>query len=140
MLEKLASCDSNGVSFLDFVGTGINEENIDQIAQNLRNGMYEAEKIGELHAIMVIPRPLDDLMRTLPKPEMGLELLQPLQIPLRTPQRMPLKVAAKELERELVELPELRQLPAPLRQEAVGFEPAVVQEEELITPPESLGS
>lgn len=31
------------VTFLDFVGTGITEENIDQIAQNLRTGMYESE-------------------------------------------------------------------------------------------------
>ena len=124
----------------DGLCTAIVQGRVADVTMAVEAGMYEAEKIGELHAIMVIPRPLDDLMRTLPKPEMGLELLQPLQIPLRTPQRIPLKVAAKELERELVELPELRQLPAPLRQEAVGFEPAVIQEEELITPPESLGS
>ena len=38
-----------GVTFFDFVGTGITEENIDQIAQNLRHGIYEGEmdsKIG----------------------------------------------------------------------------------------------
>lgn len=29
-------------------------------------GMQEAERIGELHAVMVIPRPLDDLEATLP--------------------------------------------------------------------------
>lgn len=47
MLEKLI--DSNhGVSFLDFVGTGITEENIEQIANNLRHGMYEAENDNEL--------------------------------------------------------------------------------------------
>ena len=32
-----------GVTFLDLVGTGITEENIEQIAQNLRNGMFVAE-------------------------------------------------------------------------------------------------
>ena len=32
-----------GVTFLDFVGTGITEENIDQIVQNLRNGMFESD-------------------------------------------------------------------------------------------------
>ncbi len=32
-----------GVCFLDLVGTGITEENIDQVVQNLRNGMYESE-------------------------------------------------------------------------------------------------
>jgi len=36
------------VTFLDFVGTGITEDNIDQIAQNLRNGMYEAENDDSL--------------------------------------------------------------------------------------------
>lgn len=33
----------NGVSYLDFVGTGINESNIEQIASNVRTGMYESE-------------------------------------------------------------------------------------------------
>lgn len=33
----------NGVTFMDFEGTGITEGNINQIAQNLRNGMYESE-------------------------------------------------------------------------------------------------
>ena len=37
-LEKEEGC-----SYLDFIGTGITESNIDQIAQNLRNGMYEDE-------------------------------------------------------------------------------------------------
>lgn len=32
-----------GVTFLDLIGTGITEENIDQIANNLRNGMFESE-------------------------------------------------------------------------------------------------
>jgi hypothetical protein len=32
------------VSFLDLVGTGITEANIEQIAENLRNGMYESEE------------------------------------------------------------------------------------------------
>ena len=32
-----------GVSFLDLVGTGVTEENIAQIAQNLRNGMFVSE-------------------------------------------------------------------------------------------------
>ena len=37
-----------GVTFLDFVGTGITEENIDQVVQNLRNGMYESDIDGSL--------------------------------------------------------------------------------------------
>ena len=32
-----------GVTYLDFVGTGITEENIDQVVSNLRNCMFIAE-------------------------------------------------------------------------------------------------
>lgn len=32
-----------GVTFLDLEGTGITEENIEQIAENLRNGLYESD-------------------------------------------------------------------------------------------------
>lgn len=46
MLDKMMT--GAHVSYLDFVGTGITEENIDQIAQNLRNGMFEAENDFEL--------------------------------------------------------------------------------------------
>jgi len=42
MVEKMLE-KPGGVTFLDFVGTGITENNIDQIAQNLRNCMYQAE-------------------------------------------------------------------------------------------------
>lgn len=47
MLDKMMDSES-GVSFLDFVGTGITEDNTDQVAQNLRNGMYESEDEGSL--------------------------------------------------------------------------------------------
>jgi hypothetical protein len=47
MLDKMMDSES-GVSFLDFVGTGITEDNIDQVAQNLRNGMYESENDNSL--------------------------------------------------------------------------------------------
>jgi hypothetical protein len=40
VLDKMLS---GPVTYLDFVGTGVTEENIDQIVQNLRNGMFEAE-------------------------------------------------------------------------------------------------
>ncbi|MEY2977847.1 MAG: BMC domain-containing protein [Prochlorotrichaceae cyanobacterium] len=109
----------------DGLCTAIVEGRIADVTMAVEAGMYEAEKIGELHAIMVIPRPLEDLMRTLPKPEMGLELLQPLQIPLRTP----LKVPERQREKELVELPERQQLPAPLQQEALELEPEAEPQE-----------
>jgi hypothetical protein len=42
LLDKLL-VSNGGVSFLDFVGSGITEDNIEQVAKNLRNGMYESE-------------------------------------------------------------------------------------------------
>ncbi len=49
MLEALMNAkEGEGVCFLDLVGTGITEENIDQIVQNLRSGMFESEFDDEL--------------------------------------------------------------------------------------------
>lgn len=46
-LDKIVETDliekGRGVTFFDFIGTGITEENIDQIVNNLRNGMFVAE-------------------------------------------------------------------------------------------------
>lgn len=102
----------------DGLCTAIIQGRVADVTMAVEAGMYEAERVGELHAIMVIPRPLEDLMRTLPKPEMGLELLQPLNIPLRTP----LKTSVQQPERELVEMPDLKQLPAPLRQDSLEMD------------------
>jgi hypothetical protein len=41
-LDKLLE-SRDGVTFLDLEGTGITEQNIEQIAENLRTGMYESE-------------------------------------------------------------------------------------------------
>ena len=43
MLEK-----PEGVTFLDFRGTGITANNIDAVANNLRSGMFVAENDNEL--------------------------------------------------------------------------------------------
>ena len=42
LLDKLL-VSNGGVSFLDFVGSDITKDNIEQVAKNLRNGMYESE-------------------------------------------------------------------------------------------------
>lgn len=47
MLDKMA-IKKEGVSFFDFIGTGITEENIDKVAQNLMNGMLEAENDDDI--------------------------------------------------------------------------------------------
>lgn len=44
MLDALIDApEGQGVCFLDLVGTGITEENIDQVVQNLRNGIFQSE-------------------------------------------------------------------------------------------------
>lgn len=76
------------------------------VAVAVEAGMREAERIGELSAVMVIPRPLDDLEQTLPIASCWLELPQPLRLPLMV----------EKAEKELVELEQANQLelPAPL--------------------------
>ncbi len=74
-------------------------------------GMQEASRIGELNAIAVIPRPLDDLERTLPAASCLLEG-EP------KPLLLPLTLKDKEAEAELVMLPDLAKLPAHLKNES----------------------
>ena len=77
------------------------------VAVAVEAGMHEAERIGELHAVMVIPRPLDDLEQTLPLASCWIEQPKPLRLPIVTKQ-----VAEAELVE--LELPNLESLPAPL--------------------------
>lgn len=83
------------------------------VAIAIEAGMHEAERIGELHAVMVIPRPLDDLEASLP--QSNLELEHPLRLPLTLatkavtaePQALPLESAAAEpLVMELEQTPD----------------------------------
>jgi carbon dioxide concentrating mechanism protein CcmO len=57
-------------------------------------GMHEAERIGELNAMMVIPQPLEDLEQTLPIASCWLEKPEQLNIPIKI----------KTKEKELIEL------------------------------------
>lgn len=66
---------------------------VSNVAIAIEAGMEEAERIGELSAVMVVPMPLDDLERTLPVASCWIE--QPLQLPLHL----------KQKEKVLVELP-----------------------------------
>ncbi|MEB3339167.1 MAG: BMC domain-containing protein [Leptolyngbyaceae bacterium] len=81
--------------------TAIIRGSVANVAVALEAGMHEAERIGELHSVMVIPRPLEDLEQTLPIASCWIEQLQPLLLP----------ITIQEKEKELVELPELRQIP-----------------------------
>jgi carbon dioxide concentrating mechanism protein CcmO len=62
--------------------------------------MYEAERIGELNAVMVIPRPLEDLEQTLPLASCWIEHRKPVMMPISVEQK----------EKELIELPDLEKL------------------------------
>ena len=82
------------------------------VAIAVESGMHEAERIGELHSVMIIPRPLGDLERSLPKTK---QVEQPLQIPLNLDEKqkelVPLEEAAQAAQEQRVELPDLAEIP-----------------------------
>lgn len=53
----------------------------------LEAGMAEADRIGELHAVMLVPRPLEDLDQSLPLAPALQRELQPLRLPLTLKQK-----------------------------------------------------
>ena len=80
----------------DGLCTAIIRGSVANVAVAIEAGMQEAERIGELHAVMIIPRLLEDLEHTLPIASCWLE--QPEPLPILMPK------AVKE--RELVAIPE----------------------------------
>jgi carbon dioxide concentrating mechanism protein CcmO len=85
--------------------TAIIRGTVSNVTYALDAGMSVAESIGELRSIMVIPRPLEDLERTIPTASYWLEEAlvipeQPLAIPLRLPQ----SIDAPMVEVEVVEI------------------------------------
>ncbi len=84
----------------DGLCTAIVRGRVADVAVAVEAGMYEAERIGELHAVMVIPRPLEDLEQTLPLASCWIDRAEPLAMP----------IDLKQEERELVELPDLQEL------------------------------
>ncbi|OKH40920.1 microcompartment protein [[Phormidium ambiguum] IAM M-71] len=100
---QLASYEKIGAGLC----TAIIRGTVANVAMAVEAGMYEAERIGELNAVMVIPRPLDDLEQTLPVASCWIEQPQPIMLP----------VAVKETEKELLQLPDLAKLPIPIQEE-----------------------
>ena len=92
------------------------------VAIAIEVGMQEAEKIGELHAVMIIPRLLEDLEHTLPVASYWLDQQDPL--PMLLPN------AVREKQRELVALPELEQAVVALPQKLM--EPMVEVPKDLL--------
>lgn len=100
---QLASYEKIGAGLC----TAIIRGTVANVAMAVEAGMYEAERIGELNAVMVIPRPLDDLEQTLPVASCWIE----------KPQAVMLPVAVRETEKELLQLPDLAKLPIPVQEE-----------------------
>ncbi|MGI0491665.1 BMC domain-containing protein [Alkalinema pantanalense CENA528] len=103
--------------------TAIVRGSMSNVAAAIEIGMVEADRVGELHAVMVIPRPLEDLERTMPIAACWIEELQPV--------RMPINITVEEQVRELqplqpLELPQ--EIPAVFNEEV--FEPQKLEIEQ----------
>ncbi len=73
-------------------------------------GMQQVLRIGELNAVAVIPRPLDDLEQSLP---LASCLIEEKPEPLL----LPVNIKEKEAELELLQLPDLATLPIQIKEE-----------------------
>jgi carbon dioxide concentrating mechanism protein CcmO len=93
--------------------TAIIRGSVANVAVAVEAGMNEAERIGELSAVMVIPRPLDELENTLPVASCWVEKSQPINIPLSIKENIKETVA----ELEILELPDLSKLPTKIEQD-----------------------
>ena len=89
--------------------TAIIRGSVANVAVAVEAGMYEAERIGELNAVMVIPRPLDELEQTLPLASCWIEQRQPLNLPVN------IKEQVAEL--EVLQLPDLSKLSVKITEE-----------------------
>lgn len=89
--------------------TAIIRGTVANVAVAVEAGMFEAERIGELNAVMVIPRPLDDLEQTLPLASCWIEQRQPLTLPVN------IKEQVAEL--EVLQLPDLATIPVKIPEE-----------------------
>jgi carbon dioxide concentrating mechanism protein CcmO len=104
---QVAACEKIGAALCTIVIRGT----VTNVAIAVEAGMLEAERIGELNAVMVIPRPLDDLENTLPIHSYWLE--KPIMLPMTAPEVAIPQELELEPALELVELP-LVEMPLPL--------------------------
>lgn len=95
---------------------------VSDVAMAVEAGMHEADRIGELHAVMVIPRPLDDLEESLPTASCWIE--QPIALPIEIKQTQ--KELAPQEEKQEAEL--LRQLPLAIPEPVPEVTPLVMPE------------
>jgi carbon dioxide concentrating mechanism protein CcmO len=73
---------------------------VSNVAIAIDAGMYEAERIGELNAVAVIPRPLDELEQALPVASCF--VAQPVTLPVAIPQAQKEEVQRSERARERI--------------------------------------
>lgn len=99
---QLAAYEATGEGLV----TAIIRGSIANVAVAIETGMMEAERIGELHAMMVIPRALGDLEQGLPLAQHWLD-----EIVANRPIPVSLPISIKQPEREEVALPELQAQP-----------------------------
>lgn len=119
---QLASYETIGAGLC----TAIIRGSVANVAVAIEAGMAEAERIGELNAVMVIPRLLEDLEHTLPVASYWLEEAeQPL--PVLASQKQ------KQRKRKLIALPELEKVPI-----TIDIDSVVEQKAELETDEEDL--
>ena len=99
--------------------TAIIRGNVADVTMAIDVGMHEAERIGDLHSVMIIPRPLEDLEDTLPIASCWIEQPQPIAMPLDLREKRQIRTA----------LPELSELKVPVVENTVNQEQ---EEEELL--------
>lgn len=102
----------------DGLCTALVRGTVANVAVAVEVGMHEAERIGEFSAVMVIPRPLEDLEQTLPVADYWLEKPDPLPIllPKQQQNKQDRVVALPELEKVPVSLPESEAAPAKMKE------------------------
>lgn len=107
----------------DGLCTAIIRGRVSDVAMAIEVGMHEAERIGELNAVMVIPRPLEDLEETLPLASCWIEERRPIALPieLRQPQKERVEVAEPE------ETEQQQAQPLELPAQAVELQPVELQ-------------
>lgn len=93
---QLASYEKVGAGLC----TAIIRGTVANVAIAIEAGMYEAERIGQLNAVMIIPRLLEDLENILPVASCWLD--QPDPLPVLLP---------KEEEKQVIILPEVERVP-----------------------------
>lgn len=112
-MDAMLKCADVHVAGYEKTGSGlctaIIRGTVSNVTYALDAGMSAAEQIGELKSIMVVPRPLDDLERTLPTASYWIEqpLAIPEQQPLAIPEQQPLAIPLRLPQTEEVPLVEV---------------------------------